>query len=314
MTESITIHRLRVCASPECRRLFAVCRDCGWTRRYCSSSCRDETRRKRVREAGERYQQSLGGRQAHAARQALYRERQRVQGRALASPPVGSASETGSGANGSEQRGLAKRSPASHRSPNAACSRADESGERQVADGKESRPAERTPAPLLTSNAASVRADTDQSEGHPDAGCRVRRSAEVGMTSTSEDTRQRALSEHVGHRDDGEPSRPSHIEERCSADRDDVPALRVTHQQSGLAPSMGGPGSPSEQPLRRSQRHSAGLARNCPSLLRCAFCGRGDHRTFLIVHDAPPPDPARPGRGFRSRPARKPAGPKKRGF
>lgn len=314
MTESITIHRLRVCASPECRRLFAVCRDCGWTRRYCSSTCRDETRRKRVREAGQRYQQSLGGRQAHAARQALYRERQRVQGRALASPPAGSASDTGSGASGSEQRGLARRSPASQRSPKAACGRADECGERQVADGMESRPAERTPTPPLSSDAASVRADTDKCEGHPDAGCKVRRSAELGIALTSEDTKQCALSEHLGHGDDGEPSRPGHIEERCSAKHEDVPVLRVTHQQSGQAPTMRDPRSPSEQPLRRSRRYSPGLARNCPSLPRCAFCGRGDHQTFLIVHDGPPPDPARPGRSFRSRPARKPAGPKKRGF
>jgi hypothetical protein len=117
MTESVTIHNLRRCASPECGRLFAVCRGCGWTRRYCSSSCRDETRRRRVREAGHRYQQSIGGRQAHAARQARYRERQRVESRAL---PATLTAE--------------------------AASVSDEGGRRAGDGGKECEPAERDPA------------------------------------------------------------------------------------------------------------------------------------------------------------------------
>ena len=77
MTESLVVHRLQLCAGRGCRRLFAVCRSCGWTRRYCSAECRDGARRMCVREAGRRYQQTDEGRSAHAARQARYRERRR---------------------------------------------------------------------------------------------------------------------------------------------------------------------------------------------------------------------------------------------
>ena len=67
MTESLVVHRLQLCAGRGCRRLFAVCRSCGWTRRYCSAECRDGARRMCVREAGRRYQQTDEGRSAHAA-------------------------------------------------------------------------------------------------------------------------------------------------------------------------------------------------------------------------------------------------------
>ena len=83
MTDSLVLHRLQLCAGRGCRRLYAVCGSCGWTRRYCSVECRDGARRVFVREAGRRYQQTDEGRSAHAARQARYRERRREASEAL---------------------------------------------------------------------------------------------------------------------------------------------------------------------------------------------------------------------------------------
>lgn len=222
MTESLTIHNLRRCAGPECGRLFAVCRSCGWTRRYCSSSCRDETRRTRVREAGHKYQQSIGGRQAHAARQARYRERQRVQSRVL-------------------------------------------------------------PSTLLP-DAASV-----CDEGG-------RRPGECGL----------------GERDPEAACVPGLLEERLPGERDVVCVPLVTHHPSGRAPRGDGLEKPSGRPMVRSRAMPAAFERNVPPLPRCAFCGSGHHRTFLIVHDGPLPHPARLGRRFRWQGATQPAGPESR--
>lgn len=280
MTESITIHHLRRCAGPECGRIFAVCRSCGWTRRYCSSSCRDETRRRRVREAGHRYQQSIGGRQAHAARQARYRERQRVQSRAPPLTPTGDAASV-----------------------------SDEGGRGPGGDGKECGPAERDPASTLTPEAACARAEGHDGGRRPRDGSKERRSAERGLVSTLEAASSRAVSERGCPGDDGEESRPGLLEERWPAERDVVSVPLVTHHPSGQGPSSGGPEMPSRRPIERPRGASAVLGPNRPPLPRCAFCGRGHDRIFLIVDDGPPPDPARLGRRFRWRSATEPAGP-----
>ncbi len=68
--------RLKICGSPECRAVFAVCASCDRGQRYCSPSCREHVRRKLRREANRRYQQSEQGRQFHRHRQRRYRERQ----------------------------------------------------------------------------------------------------------------------------------------------------------------------------------------------------------------------------------------------
>lgn len=256
MTDSVTIHHLRRCAGPECGRIFAVCRSCGWTRRYCSSSCRDEIRRRRVRAAGHRYQQSIGGRQAHAARQARYRERQRVQSRALPSTLTGEA-------------------------------------------------AERDPVSTLTPEAACVRTEGDEGGRRPGDGSKERRSAERGLASTPEAASSRAVTERGCPEDDREESSPALPEERWPAERDVVSVPLVTHHPSGQGPSSGGPEKSSRRPIERP----AGLEPNRPPLPRCAFCGRGHDRIFLIVDDGPPPDPARLGRRFRWRADTEPAGP-----
>jgi len=211
MTESVTIQKLRRCASPECGCLFAVCRSCGWTRRYCSSSCRDETRRRRVREAGHRYQQSSGGRQAHAARQARYRQRQSVRSHVLLPS---------------------------------------------------------TPAPEL----ANLRAVSDKGGRRPG--------------------------------DNGEVRCPK---DRGPADRDLVSVPPVTHHPAGHASSSDGREEPSGRPIVRSSGMPTALGRRVSPLPWCAFCGRGHHRTFLIVQDGPPPHLARLGRRFRWRGATEPA-------
>ena len=68
---------------PDCRRFIcdlcgAPCYLCSWCdrgQRYCSDLCSSLARRRSVREAGARYQQTPRGRRKHARRQARYRER-----------------------------------------------------------------------------------------------------------------------------------------------------------------------------------------------------------------------------------------------
>jgi len=57
--------------------VFYLCPHCDRGQRYCSSRCRDKSRRRQRREANRRYQQSLGleGRLDHRQRQREYRER-----------------------------------------------------------------------------------------------------------------------------------------------------------------------------------------------------------------------------------------------
>ena len=60
-----------------CRRAVYICSWCDRGQRYCSDRCRDWARRRSLRAAGRRYQQTRRGRRLHARRQQAYRERQR---------------------------------------------------------------------------------------------------------------------------------------------------------------------------------------------------------------------------------------------
>jgi hypothetical protein len=69
--------RLFLCAS--CRVQVIICSCCDRGQVYCNSGCSARARRRTVRDAGQRYQASLKGRRAHAARMSRYRaRRQRV--------------------------------------------------------------------------------------------------------------------------------------------------------------------------------------------------------------------------------------------
>ena len=75
-----TVLRQRVCHFPPCGAGFYLCRHCDRGQRYCSSHCREKSRRLQRREANRRYQQSLGleGRLDHRQRQREYRQRLKV--------------------------------------------------------------------------------------------------------------------------------------------------------------------------------------------------------------------------------------------
>ena len=62
----------------ECRLPFAVCASCDRGHAYCSRACRAAGRRRSVRAARARHQQSLEGRLDHRDRQRAYRARRRV--------------------------------------------------------------------------------------------------------------------------------------------------------------------------------------------------------------------------------------------
>lgn len=68
-------HRSFICK--RCRRLASICRSCDRGQRYCGPDCAKSARLQAQREANRRYQASQNGREAHRARQARYRERQR---------------------------------------------------------------------------------------------------------------------------------------------------------------------------------------------------------------------------------------------
>jgi len=72
-----TVFRQRVCQFPPCSAVFYLCRHCDRGQRYCSSRCREKSRRLQRREANRRYEQSLGpeGRLDHCQRQREYRQR-----------------------------------------------------------------------------------------------------------------------------------------------------------------------------------------------------------------------------------------------
>ena len=58
--------------------MFYLCPHCDRGQQYCSSRCRETSRRQQRREANRRYQQTSWGREDHRDRQREYRERQRA--------------------------------------------------------------------------------------------------------------------------------------------------------------------------------------------------------------------------------------------
>jgi len=70
-----TAFRQQVCCFPLCRTVFYLCRHCDRGQRYCSSRCRQKSRRQQRREANRRHQQSPEGRLDHRDRQRAYRGR-----------------------------------------------------------------------------------------------------------------------------------------------------------------------------------------------------------------------------------------------
>jgi hypothetical protein len=69
------VFRQRVCLFPSCGAVFYLCPHCDRGQRYCSSRCRDKSRRRQRREANRRHQQSVEGRLDHRDRQRAYRRR-----------------------------------------------------------------------------------------------------------------------------------------------------------------------------------------------------------------------------------------------
>lgn len=64
-----------VCHFPLCGAVFYLCRHCDRGQRYCSSRCREKSRRHQRREANRRHQHSPEGRLDHRDRQRAYRRR-----------------------------------------------------------------------------------------------------------------------------------------------------------------------------------------------------------------------------------------------
>jgi hypothetical protein len=68
--------RLFLCA--RCQVQVLLCRQCDRGQQYCGRECSGQARRARRREAAQRYQRSLRGRQLHAERSRRWRVRQQV--------------------------------------------------------------------------------------------------------------------------------------------------------------------------------------------------------------------------------------------
>ena len=73
--QDTAVLRQRVCHHPECLAVFFICASCDRGHRYCSSHCREQTRRQQRRRANGRHQQSPEGRFDHRDRQREYRRR-----------------------------------------------------------------------------------------------------------------------------------------------------------------------------------------------------------------------------------------------
>ena len=69
------VFRQRVCHFPPCSAVFYLCPPCDRGQRYCSSRCREKSRRLQRRQANRRHQQSPEGRLDHRDRQRAYRRR-----------------------------------------------------------------------------------------------------------------------------------------------------------------------------------------------------------------------------------------------
>jgi len=68
-------HRLFCCV--RCHRQIRICTRCDRGNVYCSPLCAGCARRRTLREAGRRYQQTMAGRRKHASRQLRYQLRLR---------------------------------------------------------------------------------------------------------------------------------------------------------------------------------------------------------------------------------------------
>jgi hypothetical protein len=69
------VFRQRICHLLGCRAVFYLCRHCDRGQRYCSSPCRQQSRRQQCQVANRRHQQSPEGRLDHRDRQCQYRKR-----------------------------------------------------------------------------------------------------------------------------------------------------------------------------------------------------------------------------------------------
>ncbi len=69
---------LRACREQRCRALFFICSHCDRGHCYCCEDCRRQARRRQLRSANSRRQQSEEGRLDHRDRQREYRLRQRA--------------------------------------------------------------------------------------------------------------------------------------------------------------------------------------------------------------------------------------------
>ena len=67
--------RLFRCARSGCRAEVLICSHCDRGNRYCADGCANTARRALQRDAGERYQNSYGGRTKHAGRTRCWRQR-----------------------------------------------------------------------------------------------------------------------------------------------------------------------------------------------------------------------------------------------
>lgn len=68
--------RQEFCRGIECHAIFFICSHCYHGQRYCSDACRDQTRRRQLRQANRRHQRTTEGRLDHQDHQREYRRRQ----------------------------------------------------------------------------------------------------------------------------------------------------------------------------------------------------------------------------------------------
>ena len=75
MEETGVACRQLFCRAAGCGVMFFVCHSCYRGHAYCTEECRQMTRREQVRQANQRYQQSIEARLDHRDRQRDYRQR-----------------------------------------------------------------------------------------------------------------------------------------------------------------------------------------------------------------------------------------------
>jgi hypothetical protein len=71
--DAVLLHR--VCLGQQCHAVFFICAHCDRGHRYCSNSCRGQSRRTQRRQANKRHQQSPEGQLDHRDGQRRYRLR-----------------------------------------------------------------------------------------------------------------------------------------------------------------------------------------------------------------------------------------------